>query len=49
MPINTQKSQWPRKGLAEWIEGDTAYISIAFSWRLDEAYQRCAWYKGQGY
>lgn len=35
-------------GLAEWVEGDTAYLSIAFSWRLDEAYTRAAWHRAQG-
>jgi hypothetical protein len=37
------------KGLAEWIEGDTAFISVAFSWKVNEAYQRCIWLKQQGY
>ncbi len=23
-------------GLAEWIEGDTAYLSVAFTWRLPD-------------
>lgn len=36
-------------GLAEWIEGDTAYLSVAFSWRLPDAYQRAVWYRAQGY
>lgn len=36
-------------GLAEWTEGDTAYLSVAFSWRLQDAYQRAVWYKAQGY
>lgn len=35
-------------GLAEWVEGDTAYLSIAFTWRLDDAYQRAVFYKAQG-
>ena len=39
---------WP-KGLVEWIEGDTAFLSVAFSWRLPEAYQRAVWLRGQGY
>lgn len=37
------------KGIAEWVEGDTAFISVAFSWKLPEAYQRAVWYKAQGY
>lgn len=32
-------SGWVR-GLAEWEEGDTTYLSVAFTWRLDEAYTR---------
>lgn len=27
-------------GLAEWNEGDTTYLSVAFTWKLDEAYTR---------
>ena len=40
--------QWVN-GLAEWTEGDTAYLSIAFTWRLDDAYMRAIWYRSQGY
>jgi hypothetical protein len=36
-------------GIAEWIEGDTAFISVAFSWKLDEAFQRAIWYREAGY
>lgn len=36
-------------GLAEWTEDDTAFLSIAFTWRLDDAYQRAVWYRAQGY
>lgn len=36
-------------GLAEWTEGDTAYLSIVFTWRLDDAYMRAIWYRSQGY
>lgn len=35
-------------GLAEWIEGDTAFISVAFSWKIQEAYQRAIWHKSNG-
>lgn len=35
-------------GLAEWVEEGTAYLSVAFSWRLPDAYQRAAWYRAQG-
>lgn len=36
-------------GLAEWIDGDTAFLSVAFSWRLPDAYQKAVWYHEQGY
>lgn len=36
-------------GLAEWIEDNTAILSVAFSWRLPNAYQRAIWYREQGY
>lgn len=36
-------------GLVEWIEGDTAYLSVVFSWQLSKAFQRAAWYKAEGY
>ncbi|RVC47608.1 hypothetical protein EN781_00280 [Mesorhizobium sp. M4A.F.Ca.ET.090.04.2.1] len=35
-------------GLAEWTEGDTAYISVVFTWRLGEAYSRACWYRAEG-
>lgn len=36
-------------GLAEWIEGGTAFISIAFTWRLPEARDHALWYRSMGY
>ncbi len=36
-------------GLAEWTEGDTAFISVAFSYDLPKAYQRAIWFKSQGF
>jgi len=35
-------------GIAEWVEGDTAYLSVVFSWRLPDAYSRGAWYRASG-
>jgi hypothetical protein len=35
-------------GYAEWVEGDTAYLSIAFTWLLDQAYARALWYRALG-
>ena len=36
-------------GLTDWIEGDTAFVSVAFSWRANDAFARCSWLKAQGY
>jgi hypothetical protein len=36
-------------GIAEWTEGDTAYISAVFSWNLQNAYMRAIYYKSSGY
>jgi len=36
-------------GLVDWVKGDTAFVSVAFSWKLPDAYQRAIWYKVQGY
>jgi hypothetical protein len=35
-------------GLAEWIEGDTAYLSIAFTWLLPLAREHALWYRSMG-
>lgn len=35
-------------GLAEWREGDTVFISVAFTWKLEEAYYRARFAKLQG-
>jgi len=36
-------------GLAEWTDDDTAYLSVGFTWLLDDAYQRASWYRALGY
>ncbi len=36
-------------GLTEWIEGDTAFISVAFSWRLPAAYMRAVELRQRGF
>lgn len=36
-------------GLAEWTEGDTVFLSVAFTWKLDDAYQRAIYYRQQGF
>lgn len=40
--------QWSG-GLADWVEGDTAFLSVAFSYCLPDAYQRAVFYRAQGY
>lgn len=35
-------------GLAEWQEGDITYLSVAFTWKLDEAYTRALFAKACG-
>lgn len=42
------RGQWVN-GLAEWTDGDTAFLSVSFTWRMDDAYQRAIWYRAQGY
>ena len=41
-------TKWSKKFL-EWTEGDTAFLSVVFSWDLAEAYQRAVWLGLQGY
>ena len=43
------KGKWASSGLVEWTDGDTAYLSIVFTWRLDEARERAKYYRAQGY
>lgn len=40
-------SEWAG-GLAEWVDGDTAYLSIAFTWLLPLAREHAIWYKSMG-
>lgn len=35
-------------GLAEWTKGDTTYLSVAFTWKLEEAYERALFARAQG-
>lgn len=36
-------------GMAEWYDGETANLSVVFSWNLADAYQRANFLKAQGY
>lgn len=47
MMRNWHRGAW-LGGLAEWVEGDTAFLSVAFTWKLDEAYDRARWYRALG-
>lgn len=47
MAVDWHRGAWVG-GLAEWVEGDTAFLSVAFTWKLDEAYQRAQWYRAMG-
>jgi hypothetical protein len=42
------KGRWVN-GLAEWPDGDTVNLSIAFTWKLNDAYMRAVYYRAQGY
>ena len=35
-------------GLAEWQEGDTLFLSVAFTWKLEQAYQMALFARAQG-
>lgn len=35
-------------GLADWEDGDTYYLSVAFTWKLDEAWQRAKFAQALG-
>jgi len=37
------------KGIVDWVEKDTAYISVVFTWHLPKAYSLCVFYARQGY
>lgn len=42
-----KKAKWSG-GLAEWHDGDTCYLSIVFTWKLDEAYSRAIFARALG-
>jgi hypothetical protein len=37
------------KGVVDWTEGDTAFVSVVFSWDVDEAHARVAWWRQAGF
>ena len=42
------KAKWSG-GLAEWQDGETTYLSVAFTWKLDEAWSRAMFAKSMGF
>lgn len=44
-----KRGGWKHRGLVEWTEGKTAFLSVVFSWNLQEAYQRACFWQATGY
>ena len=42
------KLKWSKKTV-EWIDGDTAYVSVPFTWNLPKAFSRCSALRQEGY
>ena len=40
---------WTGNGLVEWTEGNTAFLSVVFTWKLYAAWRRAKRLAGQGY
>ena len=38
-----------KSGFVEWTGNGKAYLSVVFSWQMEKAFQRAAWYKAMGY
>jgi hypothetical protein len=47
--VDSVKSNGWSDGIAEWVDGLTAYLSVVFSWNLPVAYSRAVWLHAQGY
>jgi len=39
---------WPKKAI-DWVENNTAFVSVPFTWELPQAYSRCVFLREQGY
>jgi len=46
--LSRRRSGW-KAGLVDWIEGNTAYLSVVFSWNMPDARQRVIGYGNLGY
>lgn len=42
------KARW-LPGPVDWIKGDTAFVSVVFTWQMARAWQRAAWLNSAGY
>lgn len=40
--------EW-KGGLIEWEDGGAIHLSVIFTWKMNEAYQKAIWYKQMGY
>lgn len=40
-------TRW-QKGVVDWVEGGTAFISVVFSWDIDSAFERAVWHRASG-
>jgi hypothetical protein len=47
-PVRFDAGAWRSTGLAEWSDGETVFLSIAFTWRLNDAYQRAIFHRARG-
>ena len=43
-----RESKWAKLPV-HWVDGDTAYISVVFTWQLPQVYSLCVNYREQGY
>ncbi len=41
-------TEWSKRTLT-WIEDETAFVSVPFTWNLPRAFSQCVWLKQQGY
>ena len=47
--VKVTTGAWASDGLAEWTDGETAYLSVAFTWRLDDAFMRAQFWRSLGF
>ena len=47
-PTSKQPARWAR-GHVEWLEDDTAFLSVVFTWHLEQVWERAHWLHRAGY